>query len=197
MLHRHIVHQLFVEKIQIEEFTDLLLSPTGGHSDIAEVMEILTKFDSVTEFPQCGNTTVLEACSLFDSILAYFPSTSWRLQGDANIVHSLLCEFAFCKIQDQKEDDFTISEAVTANIPVIDSPQATEDITELPCVQQVLKKTGRCVLQEIYQHKIHNANVQPVKQFFSKTGILLDNKRERLFPSTPEKQLFLHASRFF
>lgn len=102
-------------------------------------MVILTKFDSATKFLLPKDNTVLQARSLFDSILADFSSTRWRLQGDADIVQSPLFEVALCKIQDQREDDVIITKTFSVNMVDIDSPQATEDITELSYAQQALK----------------------------------------------------------
>lgn len=196
ILRRYIVLQPFLEKLQIKELTDLLLGPKG-HSDVAEVLEILTKFDSVTKFLQREDTTILQARSLFDSILADFPSTEWRLQGDADIVHSPLFESALCKIQDQRENDLTISEAVSVNMLVIDSPQATEDITGLSYVQQALKKrkVGGGSHKKYTDTRFIIPTSNLCERFFSKAGISLDDKRGRLLPSNLEEQMFLHANR--
>ncbi len=188
--------------IQVRTLVDLIPTPRED-IQIDELIVLLRDLDSVTKALQKDSVTLLECRVLFDAVIQKIPSTTSRLNPNADIVCSPQFESSIVKVLagnisglsgNEKESISNLVQRGVTEDPIINNAANSEAV--LSFAEQISNK--RKVLDSNSRYLdlrflLPTTNI--IERFFSKAGYTLDPRRRRVDPEKLEQQLFLHMNK--
>ena len=164
--------------------------------------------DSVTNFLQRENATLLDVRALFESVISKSLQLEESLGDHAPIIHSKTFKAALVEVQDGKVIKLDVDEV--ASTKCLQVTAATQDINEeneytSDFAESILKKgnSKRKKLKASEETKdfidtrflLPTSNIS--ERFFSSAGYAFNDYRQSLTPMNLEMQLFLKFNKKF
>lgn len=129
--------------------------------------------------------------TLFDGVVAAYPSMKSHLKFTSDVVHSPNFESGVTKIQNGRESTLTAQEKAAVR-PLLKNQEDEEDVADASFVAKIFNANASAKSKYIDCSFIPPGSVM-VESLFSKAGHMFDDRRLATTPVHVEQQVFLRV----